>query len=108
MGGQDGARSEAQRRSWEEKSTSNIDFWHIRKYGENGVPNSMVAKGQMMYDLGLIKHKSMLKHHGLHMEALGSKDSEDEPPFLGTDITGAYVCVCVCVCVVFVVCVILA
>lgn len=90
VGGQDGARSEAQRRSWEAKSSGNIDFWHIRKYGDNGVPNSMNAKGQLLYKLGLIKHKSILKHQGLHMEALQAKDSEEDPPFIGADIAGVF------------------
>lgn len=72
--------------SWEQKSSGNIGFWRIRAHGENGVPKSMESKAQELYHLGLIK-KGILKHSGLHMQAL-AKHSEDDPPFIGADIAG--------------------
>lgn len=86
--GSPGARSEAQHDSWEQRSSDNINFWRLRAYGQNGVTNSVNNEAQMLYKRGLIK-KGLLKHAGLHMQALQSKDSEDEPPFIGADIAGA-------------------
>jgi len=87
VGGDAGARSEAQRMSWEQKSSQNVNFWRIRAHGENGVPNSMEARAEQLYHLGLIR-KGLMKHAGLHMQAL-AKHSEDDPPFIGADIAGA-------------------
>jgi len=83
-----GARSEAQRGSWEQRSSHNINFWRLRAQGQNGVPNSVNNEAQMLYKRGLIR-KGVLKHAGLHTQALQAKDSEDEPPFIGADIAGA-------------------
>ena len=83
-----GARSEAERGSWEQRSSKNINLWRLRAYGQNGVTNSVNTEAQMLYKRGLIK-KGVLKHAGLHMQALQAKDSEDEPPFIGADIAGA-------------------
>ena len=72
MRGGAGAESVAQRASWEHKSSRGIDFWHIRAYGQNGVPRSMAGQG---------------RHVGLHQQSLQvAGQSEDEPPFLGKDI----------------------
>jgi hypothetical protein len=83
-----GARSEAQRGSWEQRSSDDINFWRLRAHGQNGVPNHVNNEAQMLYDRGLIRRR-VLKHAGLHTEALQAKDSEDEPPFIGADIAGA-------------------
>ena len=63
----------AERASWEQKSSRDIDFWRIRGHGANGVLRSMAGQA---------------RHVGLHQQTLAAKDSEDEPPFIGADIAG--------------------